>query len=318
MKSTGACAFALFMSVAVAGGEAVRGDAKGSLFQRAPHRGTSSFLDRREQASFADTVISAAMAASGGSATPQESLDKVKDMIRGMIAKQMTLHAESMDHKHFCDKEMSAAKRDLKRSQFEVEKQQADLDKSKAELAELKDRISELSDSIASSLKNSQQASAIRSKEHAKHQEEKAAYERPAAITREADLDDSGAAAAPRGEFEKRVKAETTEVTHQMMFEREQHEAEVDRARKKKESELSSRKVVKMEHDIFEAGRDLEIKQRALDAAKEYDREIKKQCVVPRESYEERHERRKQQIDNLKDAYTVLNGGNSILPLSYD
>mmetsp|Transcript_119959 Transcript_119959/g.208338 ORF Transcript_119959/g.208338 Transcript_119959/m.208338 type:complete len:311 (-) Transcript_119959:77-1009(-) len=285
-----------------------------SMRYRGLHRKTSSFLDRREEASFADTVVSAAVAASRDS-PHQDSLEKAKATIRSMLSNMLSEHAAATDRKHFCDHEMATSKLKVKKLGLSLEKAKADLDKDQAELAELKDHISELHESIASSLRASQQDAELRAKEHAAHEAAKAAYKQTFATRTQATKDDAAAAGAPPGEFEKRVEAETAEVRKQMLYEREQQDLEVQRSRKTKEAQNGEHTVTKTEHKIFEASSDLRILEDELSAAKEYEAQLKRQCVVQPEPYKERRQRREQHIANLKDALDILSGDS--VPTGY-
>lgn len=308
---------AVLISVALVGAEGAASTgvlAKASMHHGNPRGAMASFLERREEVSFADTVISRAVAESRD-LQPNEAMEKVKNLISHMIEQKQQEHADLTDHETFCKKEMSESKVKLRKLQLDIDKHQADYDKLEAQLAEKKDNNGDTQAALTNSLQKSQQAAEKRDKEKKQYEAAREAASQKTAPPKEADFSwetPSTPEPEPQRESEadilKRIKAEQAEEDKAYKFKKEQEKAEVDRARLQKDIEYGQQDVTRMERELVEAEQDLGTLKSEMDATKEYDAQIHSQCVVPRESHEERQARRQDQIESLKNAYEMLGG----------
>lgn len=243
-------------------------------------------------------------------------LDKVKDLIRHMLAQKMTQQAESTDHHAFCGAEMGKSEKKVARLQQEAQKIQADLDEDSAKLAELKDNVADIHEELSSAHKGASEAMKLRSEEHQRFVDQKAQYEQDeeklarAAAQMETTDEKAMEAAHEAAEkaVEKRVKAEQAEQRAAFEYEESTKKLEVMKASKTKLAEDHEHTMVRMQHDLVEKQTDLRSTQEELDAAKDYAEKLKAQCVVSPDSHKERKQRREDEIGSLKEAYTILNG----------
>jgi hypothetical protein len=249
----------------------------------------------------------------GEKARQPDQLDKVKDMIRSMIAHHQTALAEDTDHKAFCDKEMAASKAKLKQRQDELQKRNADQDLESAKLAELKDHISELHDSIATAHKDKLKASELRDQEAAAFKAQAEEWDKTLIESRHklrADIKAEREAARQEQEdvAVKKVHAENKEQDAQYKYKKMDEEFAVAIARKTKEAELKQRQVVSMTHNLSMGDTDFKMAKEELAASKEYAEKVKASCVVMHDPVKQRQQQRQEQIGNLKEAYNILNG----------
>jgi hypothetical protein len=249
----------------------------------------------------------------GDAARQPDQMDKVKDLIRNMIAHHQTALAEDTDHKAFCDKEMAASAEKVKQRQDELQKLNADQDLHSAQLAELKDKISELHDHIATAHKDKLKASNLRDKEAAGYKEQTEAWDKSALEARRklrSDIHDEREAARQEQEDValKKVHAENKEEDAQYAYKKLDQEFAVAIASKTREVELKERQVVSRTHNLSLGENDLKLAKEELAASKEYADKVKASCVVMRDPAKVRQANRQEQISSLKEAYTVLSG----------
>jgi len=244
-----------------------------------------------------------------------QGLDKVKDMIRHMLAQKLAAHAEDTTQKQFCNKELAGSEKKVKEYKDGLEKDQADFDMISAKLAELKESITDLHEDLAKAAKSVAEATALRQQEKEKfaqdkiqNQQNEEAMTKTMATIAENGGDRSAAEAAAEAAVKKRISDEGSEQERQMQYDKMMKELEVAKATKTKEVEYKERQVVSMQADISRHEQDIRMGKEELKAAQDYATTIKSQCVVPRESHKERQQRRQSEINSLKDAYGILAG----------
>lgn len=107
-----------------------------------------------------------------------------------------------------------------------------------------------------------------------------------------------------------RLEAETKaeEVSAQKEYDEFMTTSEVDKAAKTKDIEIKQNQKEEDEKALHQAKVDLEGTQKELDAALQYFDKLKPSCVDADVSYEDRVERRKDEIESLQEALKILNG----------
>lgn len=236
-------------------------------------------------------------------ASAPEGLDKVKGLIRHLLADRMDAQAAGTSHKSFCDGEMVKSAQKLVRLKAELEKMNADNDMMKAKFDELKEGIPELHSDVAAMEKANVAASRLRATEHEDYLGKKAAFE-------SASRHELG---SPEEEefFKKQVKMENKESDAAFKFKEMQQNYEVSKTKKNNLRVNKEREVVRRNLEVSQADGDLRNKREQISAAADYNEKIKSQCIARSEPHEERKARREEQMTSLKEAYQMLNG-NSI------
>jgi len=239
-------------------------------------------------------------------------LDKVKGMIRGMIAKTQQNLAESTDHKHFCISQTEESKKKLEEVSFRRDKAHADLDKMSAQYDEVKDQIGDTHADLAKLQKGIPKALAIREKEHDEYMAKKAQYEVPTPEFKPFQEETEEDRAKREDMEEKRLKSqivlERKEADADFAFKRMSESTQESIDKKEKSAKSKDRDIVNRDVRLVEAKRDLSSMNQMLAAAKTYDEQVKAQCTVPQEAHKERAMRRDNEIDSLKNAYQILSG----------
>jgi len=107
-----------------------------------------------------------------------------------------------------------------------------------------------------------------------------------------------------------RLEAETTqtEETNKNEYDSFMSDSAEDKESKHKADLDKNRAQIKLQHDIKLAKKDLKRNQEELSAAMEYYEKLKPSCVDAGVSYEDRVAQRKQEIESLKEALSILEG----------
>jgi hypothetical protein len=272
--------------------------------------------------------------------------DKVVGMIRAMIVKLTEEAGEEAEHKAWCDGELHENKNSRDAKTAEVNALTAQSDKLNAELKRLADEMETLSQQIADLDKAMNEATAQRNKEHNENEEAVAdAKEAQAAVKSALEvLKDFYAKAATatalvqmqEGQpaiFDKsykgmggasggvvgmldvilsdfvRLEQETTAEEGSAAREFKEFSAESNADRKAKDDSLDGKEktTVDKRRELAQAGRDLKATQEELDAALEYYDKLKPSCLDAGVDFEERTQRREEEIASLQEALKLLN-----------
>merc|ERR1740121_3357954 len=107
-----------------------------------------------------------------------------------------------------------------------------------------------------------------------------------------------------------RLEAETTasEAAAQKEYDEFMTDSKVDKAEKTKDVEHKTSKKQDAEHALTMKTNDLDGTQKELDAAFRYFDKLKPSCVDSGVSYEERVQRRQEEIESLQEALRILDG----------
>merc|ERR1719171_2603055 len=107
-----------------------------------------------------------------------------------------------------------------------------------------------------------------------------------------------------------RLESETStaEAAGQKEYDDFMSDSSADKAQKTKDIEHKEGKKQNDEQSLQEAKTDLDGTQKELDAALQYYEKLKPSCIDAGESYEDRVAKRKEEIESLKEALSILNG----------
>merc|ERR1719482_1428636 len=107
-----------------------------------------------------------------------------------------------------------------------------------------------------------------------------------------------------------RLETETAaaEETAQKEYDEFMTDSKVDKAQKSKDTEHKTAKKQDQEQALTVKSSDLEGTQKELDAALAYYDKLKPSCVDAGVSYDDRVNRRKEDIQSLQEALRILNG----------
>merc|ERR1719217_493057 len=163
-----------------------------------------------------------------------QGLDKVKDMIRHMLAQKLAAHAEDTTQKQFCNKELAGSEKKVKEYKDGLEKDQADFDMTNAKLAELTQSISDLHEDLAKAAKSVAEATALRQQEKDKFEQAKIQNEQNLDAASHAmekvvqgGGDRSAAEAVQEAAIKKKIDDENSEQERQMKYDKTMQELEV-------------------------------------------------------------------------------------------
>jgi len=272
---------------------------------------------------------------------------KVKKMIKDLIVKLMEEAAEEAEHKGYCDQELATNEQVRKEKTEAVETLMADIDELQASIAKLTEEINELTAAVAAIDEAVAKATKIREAEKAKNADTIAdakdaqvaveqalqvlkdfyekAGEATALVQQQPEAPEifdkpykgmQGAKGGVVGMLEvilsdfQRLQAETEEAEVQAQKEYDQFmdDSAIDKAQKTTDIEHKTNKRQNEEQQLTESKKDLEGTQKELDAALAYYEKLKPSCVDTGVTYEDRVERRKEEIQSLQEALKILSG----------
>jgi len=269
---------------------------------------------------------------------------KIRKMIQDLMHRLLEEANEEAEHKGWCDTELKANELTRKDKTTKVEQLHAKSDELNASIAQLGEQITELTQQVSDLSKASAQATKLRNEE--KHENEMAIrdakeaqnavasateilkrfYDRAAkstALVQAAPaIFDSpyqgmqGESGGVMGMLEviqsdfARLEAETESAENQSQaeFEKFIQESDVSKAQKNKDIDHKTAKKSNQESELTNTVADLEGTQKELDTALNYYDKLKPTCIDSGVSYEERVQRREEEIDSLKEALRILSG----------
>jgi len=292
-----------------------------------------------DQASKLDSRILSALA----TRADEDPFKKVKKMIKDLITKLLEEANEEAEHKGWCDTELSTNEQTRNEKTTAVEALHSEIETLEASIAKLTHQITELTVAVADLDKAVAESTKIREDEKAKNTETitdaqeaqtavaqavtvlKEFYAKAAESTsfmQEPEVFDTayqgnqaqssgviGMLEVIQSDFA-RLEAETTasEDQGQKEFDSFMSDSAVDKAQKSKDIEHKTDKKQNEEQSVQEKKTDLESTQKELDAALAYYEKLKPSCVDAGVSYEDRVQRRKEEIASLQEALKILNG----------
>merc|ERR1719210_1420491 len=271
---------------------------------------------------------------------------KVKKMIKDLLVRLMEEANEEAEHKGWCDTELSTNEQTRKEKTEAVETLHAEIDELQASIAKLTEEIGELSKAIADLDAAMAEATEIRQKEKAENeltikdsQEAQTAVAQALTVLKEfyakageatallqkkqmPEIFDSpykgmqaenggviGMLEVIESDFA-RLEADTSaaEASAQKTYDTFMTDSKVDKAQKTTDVEHKTAKKQDETQALTVKREDLEGTQKELDAALAYFDKLKPSCVDAGVSYEDRVNRRKEEIESLQEALRILNG----------
>jgi len=271
---------------------------------------------------------------------------KVKKMIKDLLVRLMEEANEEAEHKGWCDTELSTNEQTRKEKTEAVETLHAEIDELQASIAKLTEEIGELSKAIADLQAAMAEATEIRQKEKEDNevtiqdsQEAQTAVAQALTVLREfyakageatallqkkqmPDIFDSpykgmqaenggviGMLEVIESDFG-RLEADTSaaEASAQKTYDTFMTDSKVDSAQKSTDVDHKTAKKQDETQALTAKREDLQGTQKELDAALAYFDKLKPSCVDAGVSYEDRVNRRKEEIESLQEALRILNG----------
>lgn len=269
---------------------------------------------------------------------------KVKKMVKDLIVKLMEEANAEADHNAYCTTELATNKLTRQNKQSEVEELTANVEKHTAESAQLKNELADLTDAVAELKTKQAGASKMRQDEKATNtvtiEEAKVAQvavskatqvlkdfyakQADASLLQAATLAEEMAQAPYKGmgagsggivgmlevilsDFARlETETSTAEAQAQDSYDKFMDESNQDNA--VKETEINHKANSKDDCDANNRSlkKELELTQEELDAAMDYYDKLKPDCVDNGLSYEDRVQKREEEIQALKEALQVL------------
>merc|ERR1719171_1694358 len=275
-----------------------------------------------------------------------EPFGKVIKMIKDMIMKLTEEATDEAEHKGFCDTELTTNKQTRDSVSAEVAELTATIEQLSAKSTKLAQSITEISGELAELDAAVSKATSLRAAEKEKNtatiadaQGAIVAVEQAITVLKEFYAKAAGATALAQvggvaddmpETFDKpytgmenggvmgmlevtlsdfqRLEAETTEAENAAdeEFTQFSNDSALDKAKKETEVKMKSELKTKTDSSAAEAKNDLAAAQSQLDSAMEYYEKLKPSCVDAGLSYEDRVAARKEEIQSLKEALSIL------------
>eukprot|EP00451_Oxyrrhis_marina_P002192 CAMPEP_0204274558 /NCGR_PEP_ID=MMETSP0468-20130131/25250_1 /ASSEMBLY_ACC=CAM_ASM_000383 /TAXON_ID=2969 /ORGANISM="Oxyrrhis marina" /LENGTH=661 /DNA_ID=CAMNT_0051250779 /DNA_START=133 /DNA_END=2118 /DNA_ORIENTATION=- len=259
---------------------------------------------------------------------------KVKGMIQEMLDKLIEEGGEEAKQKAFCDKEMAETKSTMKKQQSRQNLLGSKIEKAKALISKVTEDSRNAQKEISHIMEMQTEMNRMRQEEHAEFSHAKKDYEAglegitlALKVLRDyyAKGDDSsllqtesaksdangiiGALEIAASDFSRSLAdLETEEEEAVTEYEKQTQDNKVSRA--VKEAEVKELGVTKAQtaHHLSDAQNDLDSVDEEFAAVEEYWQKLQPQCVAKVPSFEERQQRRQDELTGLQNALAVLRG----------
>jgi hypothetical protein len=293
------------------------------------------------------SLLASQITSAAASSTGDDPFAKVKGLIREMLEK-LGEEAEKEAKKHeYCTKAMKEAETKVNDSQSELDKTISKIDKAEATIVQLQEKKSTLQGELSELESMKGEATAIRQQQHEEYLAAKKDYEdgiggvqmaikvlkdyygKNSDLLQTQGPDHSGAAGGIIGllevaesDFSKLLaEVEADEDAAEKEFVKMVKDSKVAKAKKTTALKYAVKEKAQIEKTLTELKDDESAQQEGVDAALDYQSDIKKECVAKPETYEERVARRTAEIEGLKNALQILeeegSGGESFLALTH-
>jgi predicted nucleic acid-binding Zn-ribbon protein len=292
-------------------------------------------LARKEHsAALAQLANHMASAVRFSQASGEDPFEKVKGLITDMIAKLESEAGQDATHKAYCDEEMSEASTKQEEKSNLIEKLSTKIGQMQARSAQLKDSVATLQRELALIAKTQAEMNAMRKSENSLFVEQQKELTEgisgvQVAIKTLKDYyaqdkahdSNDGAASSIVGllevclsDFTKTLAdIQAAEATSQSDYEATTKANEIETTSKSQDVKYQNKEIADLEKAVAEATNDRATTQSELDAVEEYLARLKDMCVAKPETYEQRAERRASEIEGLKQALKILEGGAALL-----
>lgn len=300
-----------------------------------------SLLRERAEALDSNMLSALAMRAEG------DSLSKIRKMISDLVTRLQKEAAADTEKEGWCKKELATNEQTRSSKKQLVDTVRGEVNQLKVDITELGDELEALKKDITSLTADRAKATKLRKDEKAENEAtikdaqdaQKAIAQATAALDSfysgtkaKASLlqkpvegapeifDDSSYSGMDSGgvtallevlqaDFVRmETETETAEAQSLGEYTKFMSDSAVDKASKEKEVELKTATKAEKTNELTTKKIDLKDAEKALKAAKEYFEELKPECLKPPMTREEKMEKRKQEIESLKDVLEVLQG----------
>ena len=300
-----------------------------------------SLLRERAEALDSNMLSALAMRAEG------DSLSKIRKMISDLVTRLQKEAAADTEKEGWCKKELATNEQTRSSKKQLVDTVRGEVNQLKVDITELGDELEALKKDITSLTADRAKATKLRKDEKAENvatikdaqDAQKAIAQATAALDSfysgtkaKASLlqkpvegapeifDDSSYSGMDSGgvtallevlqaDFVRmETETETAEAQSLGEYTKFMSDSAVDKASKEKEVELKTATKAEKTNELTTKKIDLKDAEKALKAAKEYFEELKPECLKPPMTREEKMEKRKQEIESLKDVLEVLQG----------
>jgi len=264
----------------------------------------------------------------GSRLSSQGVFDKVKSMIEAMVEKLEGEADAEAEQKAFCDKEMSETSAKQEDKTADVEKMTAKIDKMTSQNTQLKKEIATVQKELYQLAKTTGEMDKVRKEEHDLFVQTQADLEQGVkgvqtalkvlrdyySLPEKDHQAGDGAGSSIIGilevcesDFSKGLSvAVADEDTAQSTYEDQTKENQITKASKEQDATYKTKESKSLEKSVTEYTSDRSTTQDELDAVNEYMDKLKDQCVAKAEPYEERKQRREQEMAGLREAMDVL------------
>jgi len=269
---------------------------------------------------------------------------KIRKMINDLITKLMEEAQEEVEHKGFCDQELATNAQTREHKTESVQTLTAEIDMLDASITKLTEDLAELNTAVADLDKRVAEATDLRQQEKDKNtktiadaQGAQTAVAQALVVLREFYAKAGDATALVQGKpeiFDKpyngmgaesggvvgmlevieadfaRLEATTStaEDEAQREYDTFMHDSKVNKAGKTTDIEHKTARKQEESEQLVAKKADLEGTQKELDAALDYFEKLKPSCIGSGESFEDRTQSRKEEIESLQTALRILNG----------
>jgi hypothetical protein len=313
-----------------------RADGRSPLQQRA-----SDFLIGRGHSLHSKVLLTLA------TQVKTDPFTKVKKMIKDLIVRLMEEANEEAEHKGWCDSELSTNEQTRKEKTVAVEGLHAEIDELEASLTKLSEDVTELSKALSDLQTGIAEATQIRQVEKAKNaQASKDASDAQQAVATaievlrdfyaksaestalmQRDQNQHGKGSQKQHEMggqangvlemldvilsdfaRLQARTDSAEASAQREYDEFMTDSHVDQAAKETSLKHKTAKRQDEEQALVTKRADIDGTQKELDAALSYYDKLKPSCVDSGMSFEDRVQRRKEEIESLQEALKILNG----------
>jgi len=273
-----------------------------------------------------------------GGSNQADIFAKVKGLITDMIEKLEAEAEADATKKAYCDKELAETNQKKDDKTAEIEKLTSQIESSKAKAAKLREEVATLQAELAALVKEQAEMDKIRA-------EEKAAWEKNSAEMEKglngvklalkvlneyyskADKAHSSSDGASSGiigllevcesDFSKNLaEMNSAEESAQNDYDAQSKENEIEKTTKEQDVKYKNKEAAGLDKSVAELSSDKEGVETELSAVMEYLKKIEEECVAKPETYEERKERRENEIAGLKEGLQVLEEETALVQYS--
>jgi predicted nucleic acid-binding Zn-ribbon protein len=264
-----------------------------------------------------------------GGANKADVFAKVKGLITDMIEKLEAEAEADATKKAYCDKELAETNTKKGDKEAEIEKLTAQIESSTAKAAKLREEVATLQAELAALVKSQAEMDKLRAEEKAAWEKNSAEMEKGLngvklalkvlneyyAKADKAHSSSDGASSGIIGllevcesDFSKNLaEMNAAEESAQQAYDSETKENEIEKTTKEADVKYKTKEAAGLDKSVAELSSDKEGVTTELDAVLEYLKKIEEECVAKPETYEERKERRENEIAGLKEGLTILN-----------